>query len=509
MPMPTPNDFKNLIVSATGGTCEKMRNLFALPRKFSEWYSSFFNADATGFTDEVEEMICAAKCTGDGNDANPNMPSPTGISASDGTYSDKVTVTWNAVVTATGIAAVTAYKVYRALSTITDPNSATLIATVTAPTVTYDDTSAVQGTTYNYWVVATNGTDTSNFGGPDVGNAGAPTTTLPAISDLRCSKGFNDNTGGVIALVWTPPTGATKYAIYRNTVNDSGTATLVLDNAVPTLASSTFSNVVPPIYDNVGEIVYYDTPPSSNTKYYYWVIAKKDAPPAVSPFSNTDIGWDSVLVAPYLVSSARLGRNDTMAVPGGCTKMYVVLFGGGGGAGAGQVYGGGGGGGGGVVIEEFTVVPGDTLLVEASPNSETTGNAATTVDGTDGSDTLLKINTVLKMTANNGDGGNYNPAGGGTGGAGGSGSGTGSPLVYAGGAGGAASGGVGGASGYAFSQRRFPPAWYNGFAPFTSWDGNAVGPGFAGGGSYPNASAPSLAVGGYGYSGYAVIGFGA
>lgn len=68
---------------------------------------------------------------------------PTGVSASDGTYSDRVRITWNAV------SGANEYKVYRSGS---EGGSYSYLATVTAPTTQYDDTSVTQGTTYWYKV---------------------------------------------------------------------------------------------------------------------------------------------------------------------------------------------------------------------------------------------------------------------------------------------------------------------------------------------------------------------
>ena len=53
----------------------------------------------------------------------PILPSPTGVTASQGTYSDHVHLTWNAAPEATG------YKVWR--STINDPTTASLITSAT------------------------------------------------------------------------------------------------------------------------------------------------------------------------------------------------------------------------------------------------------------------------------------------------------------------------------------------------------------------------------------------
>ena len=198
MPNPVvPSRIKALIASVTGGLCERMNKLFQVVQLFYEDVA--FKVDESGnITPAYKAMICALGCVGSGGGGgteppNPNMPAPGGVNATDGTYSDKVTITWNAVTAPTGIAAVTEYKIYRAAATVTDPTGAVLIATVTAPTLTYDDPvdgDLIVGTIYRYWVTATNGTDTSTYSAYNDGNAGAPVTSLDAIVDLRTTIGF-------------------------------------------------------------------------------------------------------------------------------------------------------------------------------------------------------------------------------------------------------------------------------------------------------------------------------
>lgn len=512
MPSPvSPNDFKNAIPSAAGQFCAKFLNVFQLP-KLAWMLADYLLDESGGLSTEFKTDICALACSGSsGGTVNPNMPAPTGLSATDGTYSDKITVTWNVVTPPSGVGAATEYKLYRSASTNTDPLSATLIATVTAPTVTYDDPvdgDLILGTTYNYWVVATNGTDTSNYGGPDVGNAGAPTTTLPAISDLRCTKGFNLTADGTVGLVWSTPSGATKYDIYRNTVNDSATATKIYSDVAPETTTDHFvASNTSQCWDNDGEIVFYDVPPLAAIHYYYFVIAKKDAPPATSPFSNGDSGWITANDATFNLTALILtrGQSAVQGVDFGGTKVRIVLFGGGGGgAGGGISYGGGGGGGGGVVVEEFTVGAGVTIALTASPNTSNTGNAAQGAGGIAGSTMTLTIGGVTKMVATGGGLGVYNAAGGGTGGAGASGTGTTSPTIYNGKAGAAAVAAKGGKSGYRFGSRRFPAAHYSP-TNYSLWDGNGTNPSNPGAGSIALPSTPSLATGGFGQAGYALI----
>jgi hypothetical protein len=93
---------------------------------------------------------------------------PTGVAASDSTFSDKIRVTWNAS------AGATAYEVWRA--TTNNTSKATKISASDVLTTTYDDTSAAANTTYYYWVKAKNSSGTSGFSAADAGKRaiGAP-----------------------------------------------------------------------------------------------------------------------------------------------------------------------------------------------------------------------------------------------------------------------------------------------------------------------------------------------
>jgi hypothetical protein len=73
-----------------------------------------------------------------------NLPAPAGLIASDN-LTTKINVKWNAVTGATG------YKLYRG----TSASSLTLLSTISVgTTITFDDTTAVTGTTYTYRVTA-------------------------------------------------------------------------------------------------------------------------------------------------------------------------------------------------------------------------------------------------------------------------------------------------------------------------------------------------------------------
>jgi rhodanese-related sulfurtransferase len=83
--------------------------------------------------------------------STPSVPSaPTNVSASDGTYNNKVYITWSAS------SGATSYNVYRSTST---SGLKPLIGLATS--TNYNDTPPNCGTTYYYWVAANNSAGTS------------------------------------------------------------------------------------------------------------------------------------------------------------------------------------------------------------------------------------------------------------------------------------------------------------------------------------------------------------
>lgn len=516
MPSPvTPDNFKALIPGTSSSLCDKFTAFLQMP--FLLWQKVSYERNEDGsLTDAFKAEICAAFCLcggGVGSAPNPNMPAPTGVGATNGGSDVRIEVTWLPVTPPTGILAVTRYFIYRAPATINNPNDSTLVGTVTSPTVLFDDPvdgDLSIGTLYNYWVRATNEVDTSGYSAVAVGKASFATTTLTAVSDLACTKGFYKDSDGFVGLVWTPTGGASKWDIYRNTVNDAGTAVLIASDQTP-ISTGIFGSPPDNFWDNDGELLYEDDPPMATAVYYYWVVGKKDSPPAVSPKSNVDSGWLAAGLTLY-GNALKLGRNEELTIPGGTTSLRFVVFGGGAaGAGGGIVYGAGGGGGGGIAIGEVVVTPGGKLRVTSAPNTDTNGNAAAQTNGAAGYVVKLQYSadglyddTIDLVTTVAPGGGVYSGSGGGSGGGGGGaavhGSVTNSSII-SGRAGGAGNGGNGGKSGYLFGSRRLPMS-------------NRLGPasptnGVVGSGSKNAGSAPSLEdyKGGSGSTGWAVIAY--
>ena len=180
---------------------------------------------------------------------------PTGVTASDGTYTDKVRVNWSAS------SGATSYRVYRAT---TSGGSGSLIGTLAS--TSFDDTTATPGTTYYYTVrgcvsVGCGGYSNENSGWRAAGGATPPIPTGVSATDGT----FTDK----VNVSWSSSAGATYYKVFRNTSNTtSGVTTLTSnDNASP------FS----------------DTSATPGTTYYYWVKACNTA--GCSGYSISNSGW--------------------------------------------------------------------------------------------------------------------------------------------------------------------------------------------------------------------------
>ena len=180
---------------------------------------------------------------------------PTGVDATDGTFTTKTQVTWNSVATATS------YRVFRHTSDVF--GSATQIASGVA-TTSYDDTTGLNDTVYFYWVKAVNAVGESSESTSDSGHR----LELPAApTDVAATDGdFTDK----VTVTWTEPSAADSYKIYRNTVD-----------SIP--ASSLVSGVTGATYD--------DTTAVQETTYYYWVKATNTA--GDSAASDSDSGYAS------------------------------------------------------------------------------------------------------------------------------------------------------------------------------------------------------------------------
>jgi len=178
------------------------------------------------------------------------MLPPTDLQASDGTFSDKVQVTWTAAPGAIS------YEVYRSelgelTKTLLDSPAGT----------NFDDTTATPGVYYKYWVKACAGANCSDFGHFERG-----WRNLPAPQNLVASDGtFADK----VLVSWDASSEAFNYIVYRGITAVEGDAVEIRRTKGTQIADRTA------------------TP---GTTYYYWVKAATRRGLS-SDFSNSDTGW--------------------------------------------------------------------------------------------------------------------------------------------------------------------------------------------------------------------------
>lgn len=181
----------------------------------------------------------------------PILIPPTNVQASDGTFLDKVQVTWT---TSPEAISYTVYRAARAFGAKTTLGS--------TPSTAFDDTTASAGKTYYYWVKAAGAYGTSNFSARDAGSRsnGIP---LPP-TNLQASDGaFPDK----VQVSWTASPWATSYTVYR-AATARGTKT-----ALGSTSNTAFD----------------DTTASAGKTYYYWV--KASSAYGTSDFSAREAGY--------------------------------------------------------------------------------------------------------------------------------------------------------------------------------------------------------------------------
>lgn len=176
MPPYGPDDFKSLIPAANASWCQK---LLAVPGRLAVYayrmVSWAINSDLTA-TDDLKGWL--------GMSTSTELTAPTGVTASDGTSSTSVVVSWTAV------AGASYYTVYRSTGSVF--SAATVMGTST--TTSYTDATVTVDTVYTYWVKTNSASAASDESLPDTGfaqSSGANTVTISGSGS------------------WTVPTGVT------------------------------------------------------------------------------------------------------------------------------------------------------------------------------------------------------------------------------------------------------------------------------------------------------------
>jgi len=180
----------------------------------------------------------------------PPLP-PQNVEASDGTFSDRIRVTWSAAVGASH------YELYRS-----DIPGADFLRIAQVSTTSYDDRAIVLGRTYYYRVKACNSYGCSDFSETDAGFAAASVPGAP--QNVEASDGtYSDR----VRITWSPVPGANHYEVHRATARD-GTYELIGETTTTT-------------YD--------DTAVTVGTTYWYKVRAWNVL--GYGPFSEPDSGY--------------------------------------------------------------------------------------------------------------------------------------------------------------------------------------------------------------------------
>ncbi len=208
----------------------------------------------------------------------PGAPSaPTGLSASDGTSTAQVALSWNDGSGETG------YVIWR--NTVNTFASSTAIYTNAAGVVTYNDSAATAGQLYYYWVTATNASGSSSASTSD---SGYKRLTAPA--NLAAADGGSTAN---ITVTWDAATGASSYHLYRDTDSTPAGATELGPQSSG----------------------YADTSATAGQLYYYWVVASNSTSSSTSDWSTANSGYMK-LTAPGSVAATE-NQSDRVTVTWG------------------------------------------------------------------------------------------------------------------------------------------------------------------------------------------------
>ncbi len=238
---------------------------------------------------------CSAFSAADSGFTYPGAPDPvTNVSASDGTYDNRVVVTWTA---SPGTAT---YQVDRA-----DSEGGPYAQIGTTTTTTYTDTTVVVGTTYWYRVRACNAAGCSANSVPDSGFAqagagggggggGGGTTPLPGQpSGVSATDGAHSDK---IVVTWSSVSGATSYRVYRSATSMIN----ILTDRIAEVPSGSTS-----YHDAAADLVLC-------REYWYAVSAMNAA--GEGPLSVPDTGYKGTKVTGVPTVSATDGLHATKIV---------------------------------------------------------------------------------------------------------------------------------------------------------------------------------------------------
>lgn len=209
---------------------------------------------------------------------------PATISASDGTYRDRIVVHWPSAGEN-----VNGYELRRGISA--DPAASQLQAIVGG--TNYVDMNTDAGQPYYYWVRSINEYGYAGTYSPhDVGSRG-----IVAPANVTASDGASTS---AVFVSWSPSLSASGYLVYRNTIVDSNTAAQVA---------------------SVASTNYTDVPPKVGVLYYYWV--KSTNVFSKSDFSAGDSGFIALPAPGNVEASDRVYTNKIAVTWSGVSNATV------------------------------------------------------------------------------------------------------------------------------------------------------------------------------------------
>jgi len=190
-------------------------------------------------------------------------PAPSPFTATDQVGATSVLLNWGPSILASS------YSVYRYLSTAA-PSTATQLATGLTAT-TYTDSTAVNGTTYDYYIAAVGANGTTDSNTLTVVTTPEPTGPVTGLTGTRTNA-------TTITLSWSAPPLGTNYTVTRSTTA-GGTQTTLTPAGGQT--ATTFTDTNAPI--------------AGNTSYYYTVTSVNSGGTSsgVTIFFGAGDGWSA------------------------------------------------------------------------------------------------------------------------------------------------------------------------------------------------------------------------
>ncbi len=228
-----------MIATTNQADCPDMT---ATPAKFFYYWITAVNDDGTSVWSAAEFGY-------------RNLSPPSVVSASDGAYTNRVLLAWNASESADE------YEIYR--NTSNNFAAATLLSETAA--TNYSDLSATPGRTYYYWLRAKR---EIAEGLMCISAASAAGTGWRALSEPQNTQASQGTFANMIRVSWTGVSGAAGYEVWRYTNSTIGLAYKVADSSTTTC-------------DDAGAM--------PNVVFHYWIRAKSQN--GMGPFSAPAAGF--------------------------------------------------------------------------------------------------------------------------------------------------------------------------------------------------------------------------